>query len=46
MGKRGRAGENSKAGADQLTELNRDVEDNDEQPCRDVWGLKFTDDHP
>lgn len=46
MGKWGKAGENCKAGAGQLTERNRDVEDNDQQPCRDVWDLKFTDDHP
>jgi len=30
-----------KEGLIRLAERNREIKDNDEQPCREVWGLKF-----
>lgn len=35
-----------KEGLTRLAERNRDIKDNEEWPCREVWGLKFTEDHP
>lgn len=31
----------AKEGLTRLAERNREIKDNDEQPCREVWGLKF-----